>query len=144
MTPWLLLIYSVPREPSASRVFVRRRLLRLGAVAAQDAAWVLPATPAMREQMQWLAAEIKEMGGTAALWEAAGLLAGQDKQWRAQFAAASDAAYRAILLDLKKKGADVAALSRRYQSALAQDHFASKLGKQAREALLAAQEGRKS
>ena len=46
---WLLLAYKVPRDPSASRVRVWRKLKRLGAVALQDAlaydeppAWYYP------------------------------------------------------------------------------------------------------
>ena len=53
---WLLLAYKVPREPSANRVYVWRKLKRLGAVALQDAVWVLPATAHTRERFRWLAA----------------------------------------------------------------------------------------
>src|SRR5215203_2803511 len=66
---WLLLVYSVPREPSASRVYVWRKLNRLGAIMLQDAVWVLPATPQTREQFQWLAGEIEELHGTVSVWE---------------------------------------------------------------------------
>ena len=41
---WLMLIYSVPRHPSASRLYVWRKLKRLGAIMLQDAVWVLPLT----------------------------------------------------------------------------------------------------
>src|SRR5256885_13053202 len=58
---WLLLAYKVPREPTASRVYVWRKLKKLGAVALQDAVWVLPHTPQTLEQFRWLAAEIVEM-----------------------------------------------------------------------------------
>ena len=48
------------------------------------------------------------------------------------------AAKTEILAALKKKSRDLAALSKRFQEALARDYFASTLGKQARERLLAA------
>ena len=60
---WLLLAYKVQREPSANRVYVWRQMKQLGAIALQDAVWVLPETPRTREQFQWLAAEITELGG---------------------------------------------------------------------------------
>src|SRR5439155_24807629 len=66
---WLLLAYKVPRKPSASRVYVWRKLKRLGAIAIQDGVWVLPDTPRTKEQFQWLAAEIAELDGDATLWE---------------------------------------------------------------------------
>ena len=47
---WLLLAYKVPRDPSAARVYVWRKLKKLGAVALQDAVWVLPSTPQTLEQ----------------------------------------------------------------------------------------------
>jgi len=37
---WIVLTYRVPREPSANRVYVWRKLKQLGAIALQDAAWV--------------------------------------------------------------------------------------------------------
>src|SRR5215213_12001994 len=42
---WLLLIYTVPREPSANRVSIWRKLRRLGAILLHDAVWVLPRSP---------------------------------------------------------------------------------------------------
>ena len=66
---WLLLAYKVPREPSANRVFVWRKLKKLGAIALQDAVWVLPASPHTREQFRWLASEIDELSGDTTLWE---------------------------------------------------------------------------
>jgi hypothetical protein len=54
---------SAPREPTAGRVYVWRKLKQLGAIAVQDAVWVLPVTPRTQEQFQWLASEIDELGG---------------------------------------------------------------------------------
>ena len=52
MTLWLLLVYRIPREPTAGRVFVWRKLKQLGAIALQAAVWVLPQTPRTQEQFQ--------------------------------------------------------------------------------------------
>ncbi len=73
---WMLLVYKIPREPTSSRALVWRKLKRLGALLLHDAVWVLPATAWTREQFQWLAVEIGELGGEAYLWESHLLLSG--------------------------------------------------------------------
>jgi hypothetical protein len=139
--PWVLLVYKVPREPTALRALVWRRLKRLGALLLHDAAWVLPATAWTREQMQWLAVEIEELGGEALLWEAQALLPRQQEALRQQFLERVDALYRAMQAELARADADLIALSRRYQQARALDYFHSPLGVQVRDQLLAARGG---
>jgi hypothetical protein len=137
---WVLLLYKVSSEPSARRVYVWRKLKRLGALLLHDAAWVLPAQPYTREQFQWLAAEIHEMEGSAMVWEAQLALDGQDEALVAQFLAQADAAYQEILTDLDQPGADLAALTRRYQQASHADYLHAPLGAQVRERLAAVRE----
>ena len=134
---WLLFVYKVPSEPTARRVYVWRKLKRLGAVLLHDAVWVLPATAYTREQLQWLAAEINEMSGEALLWESQLLSSGQDKGIIQQFVAQTDTAYSEILAELKKSEADLGALSRRYQQVKAMDYFDSPLETIVRQALMA-------
>lgn len=134
---WLLLIYKVPNEPSARRVYVWRKLKGMGALLLQDSAWVLPATPQTREKMMWLASEIKEMeGGSATLWEAQVVFTGQDENLIQQFSAQVDDLYREILTRFEQDDTDVAALSKQYQQAKTRDYFQSAVGEQVREALL--------
>jgi hypothetical protein len=133
---WLLLSYTVPREPTANRVYVWRKLKKLGAVSLQDSVWALPATAHTREQFRWLASEIAELGGQTTLWESRLLSTdGQDGLVR-QFTEPVERAYREIQAELKKRNADLAALSRRYQQVLALDYFGSELGPKVRAALL--------
>src|SRR5258708_18644930 len=94
---WLLLIYKMPRDPTAGRVAVWRKLKQLGAVALQDAVWLLPANPQTREQFQWLAAEIEELEGEATLWESRLLNAGREGRMIARFNDPVEAEYREIL-----------------------------------------------
>jgi hypothetical protein len=137
MANWLLLIYKVPNEPSARRVYVWRKLKGLGAILIHDAAWVLPSTPRTREKLQWLATEIKDMeGGEAMLWEAQQVFTGQDDNLVQQFAEQVDALYREILTSLQNEDADLAVLSKQYQQASLQDYFHSELGERVREALI--------
>lgn len=141
MHTWLLLHYKVPAEPSARRVYVWRKLKRLGAIMLHDAVWMLPNTPRTLEQFQWLVTEIEEMGGEARLWEAQPLLAGEENLIN-QFLAQVDSVYREILDELEKGNVSeesLAALSRRYQQIKRQDFFQSETGQQVRSALLKAQ-----
>jgi hypothetical protein len=137
---WLLLLYSIPREPTAPRVAVWRKLKRLGALLLNDAAWVLPARDATREQLRWLAAEVSEAGGEALVWEAR-LALGQEEALVEQFAARVEGPYREILEELGREGADLGALSRRYQQVVAQDYFGTELGQRVRQALATARGG---
>src|SRR5258708_39636063 len=90
---WVLLVYKIPREPTASRAAVWRKLKRLGALLLPDAGWVLPATPWAREQFQWLAVEIGELGGEAHPWESHLLLNGQAGALGKQVQARGDETY---------------------------------------------------
>src|SRR5882724_5366848 len=94
---WLLLVYKVPPDPTARRVYVWRKLKRLGSILLHDSVWILPPTPYTREQLQWLTAEIVEMTGEAFLWQAQPNSPEQDEPLVQQFIAQSDAAYNEIL-----------------------------------------------
>jgi hypothetical protein len=136
MNTWLLLIYKVPNEPSAARVYVWRKLKSLGALLLHDSAWVLPSTARTREKLQWLTTEIIERGGEAMLWEAQQVFTGQDGNLMQQFTEQVDAEYQVILKELKQENPDLVALSKRYQQAALQDYFHSPLGEQVRQALI--------
>lgn len=129
---WVLLIYTMPREPTAPRVAVWRKLKKLGALRLHDAAWVLPATPALLEQVRWLAAEIQESQGEALVWHAQGDAPEQDAALIAQVVAQAEAGYQAILAALDQTGADRADLARRYRQILAIDYFRAPSGEAVR------------
>jgi len=63
----LLLIVSLPPNPSSLRVRVWRRLRAVGAVALKRTVYLLPDTPDHYEHFQWLAQEIQREGGEATL-----------------------------------------------------------------------------
>ena len=91
------MVYKVPPEPSANRVSTWSKLKRLGAILLHDAVWVLPCSPRTDEQFQWLASDIRELGGEAFVWRASLALDGQDEALVRQFLARTDALYTAIL-----------------------------------------------
>jgi hypothetical protein len=141
MRNWLLLHYKIPPEPSASRVYIWRKLKRLGALLLHDSVWLLPRTSWTLEQFQWLAAEIVEMQGEALLWEAHPALVDQEEALVKRFNRQVEAVYLEILAALGRPEPDLEALSRQYQQARGQDYFDSPVGERARAALLAARGG---
>ena len=138
---WLLLVYKIPREPTASRVYIWRKLKQLGAIAVQDAIWVLPATPRSREQFQWLASEIVELKGEASLFQSQLVFASDDTSLQDQFEKPVRTAYEEILSALKSRKPDLAALSKKYQLVKDQDYFQCDLGERVRKKLLSANGG---
>ena len=72
---WLLLIYTIPSEPSRLRATVWRALKRAGAVYLRDGVAVLPARPETAATFRAIAAQIEEFGGEATLVEDARLAA---------------------------------------------------------------------
>jgi hypothetical protein len=141
---WLLLIYKIPREPTAGRVYVWRKLKQLGAVSMQDAVWILPATPRTQEQFQWLATEIVEFGGEVSIFVSDLSYANDDNALRDAFEAPVRDEYESILTALKRCKPDLAALAKHYVNVKARDYFSCKLGDRVRSRLLKAQEGKKS
>ena len=135
MSSWLLLHYKLPNKPSALRVYIWRKLKRFGAVLLHEAVWVLPDLPRTAEQIQWLAAEIEEMGGNAFYWQANSLMSSQEDSIVHQFQEQVDKVYSDLLKRLEKSKPDLQEISQEYQRALSQDFFHSKLGLLVREKL---------
>src|SRR5215210_293559 len=135
MSAWLLLHYKLPNKPSALRVYTWRKLKRLGAILLHEAVWVLPDLPRTAEQIQWLAAEIQEMGGNAFYWRANSILGAQEVSLAKQFQEQVDTLYTDLLKRLEKPRADLQEIAREYQQAASQDFFHSKLGLLVREKL---------
>lgn len=94
--PWLVLLYQVPPRPSSLRVKVWRRLQAVGAVPLRSAAYLLPNRPEPREDLAWIASEIRAIGGQASLLVGATLDEGGDAALVAEFQAARAAEYRAL------------------------------------------------
>jgi hypothetical protein len=65
---WVLLTYRLPREPSAPRIALWRRLKRLGVLQLSDGLVALPSDARTCEQLEWAAQQVEESGGTATVW----------------------------------------------------------------------------
>jgi hypothetical protein len=65
---WVLLSYRLPREPSTPRIAVWRRLKHLGVAQLSDGLVALPMDARNREQLEWVAEQVEDAGGQAAIW----------------------------------------------------------------------------
>lgn len=93
---WVLLVYRLPREPSRPRIAVWRKLERLGVARLGDGVVGLPADARTREQLDWIADEILEAGGSCTVWLSTPGTAAQEREIAAGMRAARAAEYRAI------------------------------------------------
>jgi hypothetical protein len=102
---WVLLAYRMPREPSAPRVTVWRKLRRLGVVQLVDGLVALPANPETVEAFGWLADEVLDAGGEAWTWQATGSKA-QDRALRQRLKDSVIEEYSALTAEAKTVGGD--------------------------------------
>src|SRR5215207_6207963 len=70
---WLLLIYTVPSEPTRLRATVWRELKKVGAIYLRDGVCVLPTRPETSAAFRVIAGRIAEFGGQVTLIEEARL-----------------------------------------------------------------------
>jgi hypothetical protein len=138
MIEWLLLTYTLPAEPSALRVKIWRKLKRIGALLLQDTLWILPATPRTREQYQWLAAEISELGGQAFYWEAQLIMGVSEETLKSQLQEQMNEGYQILLKQISDGTDDLESITRQYQQLVERDYFRSELGQRVRQVILAA------
>jgi hypothetical protein len=64
---WLLLIYTLPSQPSRKRAYVWRELKKLGAVYLRDGVALVPRQEPLERHMQEIVARIREYEGTVDL-----------------------------------------------------------------------------
>ncbi len=93
---WVLLAYRLPREPSTPRIAVWRKLKRLGVAQLSDGLVALPLDARNREQLEWIADEVVEASGEAAVWLAEPASLTQERTLIDSMAAARAAEYRGV------------------------------------------------
>ena len=96
---WVLLTYWMPRDPSTPRSSVWRKLRRLGVAQLGDGLVALPADARTREQLEWIADEVREADGTAGVWLARPASLAQERGLATAMADARAAEYRALQAD---------------------------------------------
>ena len=98
-----MLAYRVPREPSAPRIAVWRKLRSLGVVQVGDGLVALPEDARTREQLEWVAADIDAAGGSAILWRAEMLSTRDEQHLIAQLQQARAEEYRALIAQAEER-----------------------------------------
>jgi hypothetical protein len=93
---WVMLTYRMPRDPSTPRSSVWRRLRRLGVAQLGDGLVALPADARTREQLEWVADEVREAAGSAGVWLARPVSLAQERELATAMAAARAAEYQAL------------------------------------------------
>ena len=140
---WLLLIHQVPPKPDYARVKIRRRLQGIGAVALKRTVYALPVSDQSLEDFEWLAREIADLGGEAAVCEATFLGTATDARLIGALRAARSREYGEIAASAQREPTDVDRLKRRLAEVTSLDHFAAH-GRADAEAAIMALEQRKA
>ena len=115
---WVLLSYRIPREPSTPRITIWRKLKRLGVAQLGDGLVALPADARTREQLEWIAEEVVEAGGTATIWLAQPATRAQERELAQAMAEARAAEYGAIVAEARRPSGDVRRTVRRLRAEL--------------------------
>lgn len=94
---WVWLVYRLPREPSAPRIAVWRKLRRLGVAQVTDGVAALPLDARNRERLEWLADEVLEAEGEAMVWLAEPISATVERRLVERLASERAEEYRAVI-----------------------------------------------
>jgi len=103
---WVLLAYRLPREPSAPRLAVWRRLRRLGVAQLLDGLVALPLDSRNREQLEWVAEEVTEHGGEASIWVARPATAREERELAAAMRDRIAGEYGAVIAEAEGAAAE--------------------------------------
>lgn len=109
----MLLTHRLPREPSAPRLAVWRKLKRLGVAQLVDGLVALPLDSRNREQLEWVAEEVVEAGGAASVWIAEPATIAQSRDLAARLQTEIAEQYRAVAAQARAPEAQGAAGDRR-------------------------------
>jgi hypothetical protein len=94
---WVLLAYRLPREPSAPRLAVWRRLKRLGVAQLLDGLVGLPLDSRNREQLEWIAEQVVEADGEASTWVASPAAIADERELATKMQRSIAEQYRAVI-----------------------------------------------
>ncbi|MGQ0799970.1 MAG: chromate resistance protein ChrB domain-containing protein [Pseudomarimonas sp.] len=93
---WWMLVHQLPPQPPGVRMRVWRRLATLGALQIKGSVYVLPATEAAREDLEWLLGEIRAADGDGSIWRSEAIAGIDDEDLILRFHAAVASEYEAL------------------------------------------------
>lgn len=142
---WVLLVYRLPREPSAPRLALWRAVRRLGALQVVDGLVGLPYSARNAEHLEWLAAAIEEDHGSAAVWVARPMSSRAHVAYASASRASVEAEYESLLSEARAALSgepsspdarrSLRRLRRRLRQIGSRDYFAAAAGDAARAAV---------
>jgi hypothetical protein len=142
VSPWLLLVFTLPSNKASERVGIWRKLQKFGSIQLRNAGYMLPNNPVNQERFEWLATAIREFKGEASVLQVQGIDDLSPRALQEQFRQARAADYEAVMEEAKKlkpsatgMSAQLVRLRRRYEEIVAVDFFESPLRRRAEEAL---------
>jgi hypothetical protein len=94
-----LLAFRLPREPSTPRTALWRKLKQLGTAQLSDGLVALPRDSRNQEQLEWLAENVTDAGGEAAIWFGRVASPAYERQLGARMQEAVALSYRAVVAD---------------------------------------------
>jgi F0F1-type ATP synthase epsilon subunit len=103
---WVVLIHRVPREPSAPRIAIWRKLRALGVAQLGDGVVALPEDARTREQLEWVADGVLEAGGTALLLRAQAFTRRDEQSIARGMASARAKEYEQVRFNAEEASAD--------------------------------------
>jgi hypothetical protein len=144
--PWLLLVFSLPRDRASLRVSVWRQLQRYGSLPLGNSGYLLPNSAGNREKFEWLATTIRGSQGEASVLEIQSIDNYSRPQLIRRFSEARSHDYRELLKVLRtvagsrKDASRVARLRQRFQDIVSIDFFGSSIREPVEKALAAIHE----
>jgi len=142
-SPWLLLVFTLPRKGASLRVSVWRKLQRYGSLPLGNSGYLLPNDVANREKFEWLATTIRSARGDASVVEVQSIDNCPTPQLKKRFSEARAEAYRELLSEAagaqssKVSPTEIARLRLRFQEISAIDFFGSPMRDQVERSLAA-------
>jgi hypothetical protein len=106
-------VHQLPSNASNLRVRTWRRLQQLGAIPLKQAVYVLPDTPAAREDFEWLKTEVTGSGGDASVFAADAVDEWSDDALVDEFRRSRQEAYGSLARDVERALKRVNATGRR-------------------------------
>ena len=134
---WIMLIVKLPRaKTTAFKVATWRKLKRLGVYSVQDSVCILPHSERTMESFEWIAAEVRETGGDASVWEVEALTPSREKEMKDFFLDQVNVEYRQLIQKVAtaKTEKQLKDLWTKYNRVRLQDYMKSPLAVEARAA----------
>jgi hypothetical protein len=149
LSPWLLLVFSLPRKGASLRVTVWRKLQRYGSLPLGNSGYLLPNTGDNREKFEWIATAIRGTNGEASVLEVQAIDDYSKPKLIKRFSDARSHEYRELLNLLSRTSTNsikspirIARLRQRFLDIVSIDFFGSPLREQVDRALTAMQQPR--